>query len=139
MEKSRHYKKAAPSINYSMIGKRDPPVIKFNPPPPLTIEKLAFKFAYSWNLFQEYVKKLEKDRYGLNLVTVSFTDPYTEEIYDQIITQRELDARIALEEFHKCIEDENTNKTKLRTYDQLLIDSDEEESYSDNDDDWNDA
>lgn len=135
MEKSRHYKKATSLPDHSMIGKRQPPTIKFNPLPPPTMENLALKFALSCNSYYQYVEELERERYGLNLVSVPFTDPYTGEKYNQIITERDLDARMALGEFYECMEEDSTNETSLRTYDQLLVDSDEESVYSDEEDD----
>ena len=122
-----------------MIGRKQPPTIQFNPPPPPTMQELALKFAYSWNSYLEYVEELKLERQGLNLVSVAYVDLDTGESYDEVITQRELDARMALWEFNMCMIDEDSD---LLTYDQLLVDSDEEYDdydYEENDSDWQKA
>lgn len=131
---SRHYGKAPIIPDLSQIGRKEPPTIKFNPPPPPTMKELSLKFALSCNSYQQYLDELELERQGLNLVSVSTTDSETGEEYNQVMTQRELDARIAFSQLSPHFLDERP----LPTYDELLIDSDEEET--DNDpDEWQKA
>lgn len=134
MEQSRHYMKAVTPPDVSKIGQKKPPTIKFNPPPPPTMKELALKFALSWNSYQQYVEELEMERYGLNLITVPYNDPETGETFSETITQIELDARRAFSHFYDIISTDDD----LPTYDELMLDSDEDEEEYDSDE-WQNA
>jgi len=134
MEQSRHYMKSAISPDPSKIGRRQPPTFKKNHRPPPTMKELALNFTLSWNSYEQYVEELKKERCGLNLVTITSTNPETGEMFNETITQRELDARNAFSHFYDIISTEG----ELPTYDELMLDSDEEESDYDSDE-WQNA
>lgn len=131
MKQSRHYMKCAPIADKSEIGKKKLPIIKFKPSSRSTIDELAVKFSISWNSFQDYIDKLENKRYGLNEVSFTYFDPDTCEIVNEKITQRELDAFTIFDQLYDIISTDG----ELPTYDELMLDSDEDE-YEDENVEW---
>lgn len=125
MKQSRHYMKCAPISDKSEIGKKKLPIIKFKPSSRSTIDELAVKFSISWNSFQDYIDELENKRYGLNEVSFTYFDPDTCEIVNEKITQRELDAFTFFDQLYDIISTDG----ELPTYDELMLDSEEEDEY----------
>lgn len=134
MKQSRHYNKPVILPDVSKIGQRQPPTFKKNHRPPPTMKELALNFALSWNSYEQYVEELERERCGLNMVTVPYNDPETGELFYETMTQRELDIRNAFNNFFDIISTDGD----LPTYDELMLDSDEEETEYDSDE-WQNA
>lgn len=97
---------------------KNPYYIKSDKTTPQTIEKLALKFSISWNLFDNYIKEIKNEMYGLNIIPVKKEDDGKE-----FITQKEKDARDTFNNFYDFLTSENM----LPTYDELMLDSEEEE------------
>lgn len=121
---------------YKISGKQ-PPIIMPYTRKPVTMDELSNNFAFSCISFDKYIEQLKNERNGLNLVPAEYFDPETGEKYIEMITQKEYDARAILKNFHYELINED-----VPTYDELMIDSDEEEKefidsdYDDDDYEW---
>lgn len=103
---------------------KNPYYIKSDNTTPQKIEKLALKFSISWNLFDNYIEEIKNEMSGLNIISVK-----KEGDVNEFITQKEQDARDTFNNFYDFLASENI----LPTYDELMLDSEEE--YDEEEDD----
>lgn len=90
---------------------------------PEQLSKSKIYEVFSHNSFHDkkYYQDVRDKNLGLNHVKVDLQDPFTGEIKEEKMSQREVDALIYLQELNCCRDDDD-----LPSYDSLMSDSEDE-------------